>query len=130
MTHANEPLILGIESSCDDTSAAVIRGPQVLSNVVANQALHAEVGGVVPEWASRAHLEKIHPVVQAALDKAGVQAQELDAVAYTLGPGLQGSLHVGTSFAKAYAWALGVPSIPVHHMRCLLYTSPSPRDPE
>ena len=83
MTHANEPLILGIESSCDDTSAAVIRGPQVLSNVVANQALHAEVGGVVPEWASRGHLEKIHPVVQAALDKAGVKAQELDAVAYT-----------------------------------------------
>jgi N6-L-threonylcarbamoyladenine synthase len=134
MTHANEPLILGIESSCDDTSAAVIRGPQVLSNVVANQALHAEVGGVVPEWASRAHLEKIHPVVQVALDKAGVQAQELDAVAYTLGPGLQGSLHVGTSFAKAYAWALGVPSIPVHHMRAhvlahVLEPEPSPACP-
>ena len=134
MTHANEPLILGIESSCDDTSAAVIRGPQVLSNVVANQALHAEVGGVVPEWASRAHLEKIHPVVQAALAKAGVKAQDLDAVAYTLGPGLQGSLHVGTSFAKAYAWALGVPSIPVHHMRAhvlahVLEPEPSPACP-
>ena len=134
MTHANEPLILGIESSCDDTSAAVVRGPQVLSNVVANQALHAEVGGVVPEWASRAHLEKIHPVVQAALDKAEVTAQDLDAVAYTLGPGLQGSLHVGTSFAKAYAWALGVPSIPVHHMRAhvlahVLEPEPSPAYP-
>lgn len=111
------PLILGIESSCDDTSAAVIRGSQVLSNVVANQALHAEVGGVVPEWASRAHLSKIHPVVQAALDKSGIKASELDAVAYTLGPGLQGSLHVGTSYAKSFAWGLGIPSIPVHHMR-------------
>ena len=117
MEHAPHPLILGIESSCDDTSAAVIRGPQVLSNVVANQALHAEVGGVVPEWASRAHLSKIQPVVQAALDKAGVAAADLDAIAYTLGPGLQGSLHVGTSFAKAMAWGLDIPSIPVHHMR-------------
>ena len=106
------PLILGIESSCDDTSAAVIRGSQVLSNVVANQALHAEVGGVVPEWASSAHLSKIHPVVQAALDKSGIKASELDAVAYTLGPGLQGSLHVGTSYAKSYAWGLGVPPSP------------------
>ena len=114
MEHAPHPLILGIESSCDDTSAAVIRGPQVLSNVVANQALHAEVGGVVPEWASRAHLSKIQPVVQAALDKAGVAATDLDAIAYTLGPGLQGSLHVGTSFAKAMAWGLDIPSIPVH----------------
>ena len=117
MEHAPHPLILGIESSCDDTSAAVIRGPQVLSNVVANQALHAEVGGVVPEWASRAHLSKIQPVVQAALDKAVVAATDLHAIAYTLGPGLQGSLHVGTSFAKAMAWGLDIPSIPVHHMR-------------
>ena len=79
-------------------------------------------------------LEKIHPVVQAALDKAGVTAQDLDAVAYTLGPGLQGSLHVGTSFAKAYAWSLGVPSIPVHHMRAhvlahVLEPEPSPEYP-
>ena len=117
MSFASHPLILGIESSCDDTSAAVIRGPSVLSNVVANQALHAEMGGVVPEWASRAHLAKISPVVQSALDKAEILASELDAVAYTLGPGLQGSLHVGASFAKALAWALGIPSIPVHHMR-------------
>ncbi|MDA0728590.1 MAG: tRNA (adenosine(37)-N6)-threonylcarbamoyltransferase complex transferase subunit TsaD [Bacteroidetes bacterium] len=129
-----DSLILGIESSCDDTSAAVIRGSQVLSNVVANQALHAEVGGVVPEWASRAHLAKIQPVVQAALDKAGVQAHELDAVAYTLGPGLQGSLHVGTSFAKAFAWAHGLPTIPVHHMRAhilahVLEPGPTPNFP-
>ena len=117
MKREQAPLILGIESSCDDTSAAVIRGPQVLSNVVANQALHAEVGGVVPEWASRAHLSKIQPVVEAALQKANVAKSELDAVAYTLGPGLQGSLHVGTSFAKAMAWSLDIPSIPVHHMR-------------
>jgi len=127
-------LILGIESSCDDTSAAVIRGPEVLSNVVANQALHAEVGGVVPEWASRAHLAKIQPVVQAALDKAGVRASDLDAVAYTLGPGLQGSLHVGTSFAKAFGWAHGLPTLPVHHMRAhilahVLEPGPPPRFP-
>ena len=98
------PLILGIESSCDDTSAAVIRGPKVLSNVVANQALHAEYGGVVPEWASRAHLSKIEPVVRAALAKSKIDPTELDAIAYTLGPGLQGSLHVGVAFAKAFAW--------------------------
>jgi N6-L-threonylcarbamoyladenine synthase len=127
-------LILGIESSCDDTSAAVIRGSQVLSNVVANQALHAALGGVVPEWASRAHLAKIQPVVQAALDQAGVQAHDLDAVAYTLGPGLQGSLHVGTSFAKAFAWAHGLPAIPVHHMRAhilahVLEPGPTPNFP-
>ena len=89
----------------------------MLSNVVANQALHATFGGVVPEWASRAHLSKIHPVVHAALEQAGVVLHELDAIAYTLGPGLQGSLHVGTSYAKALAWATGVPAIPVHHMR-------------
>ena len=110
-------LILGIESACDDTSAAVIRGQEVLSNVVASQKLHASLGGVVPEWASRAHLAKIVPVVEEALRQAGVQASDLDAVAYTLGPGLQGSLHVGTSFGKSYAYALGIPSIPVHHMR-------------
>ena len=117
MEREGPPVILGIESSCDDTSAAVICGPKVLSNVVANQALHAEFGGVVPEWASRAHLSKIHPVVHAALDKAGIELGEVDAVAYTLGPGLQGSLHVGTSYAKALAWAADIPAIPVHHMR-------------
>ena len=117
MEREGHPVILGIESSCDDTSAAVICGPNVLSNVVANQALHAEFGGVVPEWASRAHLSKIHPVVHAALAKAGIKLEEVDAVAYTLGPGLQGSLHVGASYAKALAWAANVPAIPVHHMR-------------
>ena len=134
MSENKDWLILGIESSCDDTSAAVICGPRVLSNVVANQTLHAEVGGVVPEWASRAHLAKIQPVVQAALDKAQVQAEELDAVAYTLGPGLQGSLHVGASFAKAYAFARGIPAIPVHHMRAhilahVLEPGPAPEYP-
>ena len=117
MEREGHPVILGIESSCDDTSAAVICGPNVLSNVVANQALHAEFGGVVPEWASRAHLSKIHPVVHAALAKAGIKLEKVDAVAYTLGPGLQGSLHVGASYAKALAWAANVPAIPVHHMR-------------
>lgn len=134
MIEHEQPLILGIESSCDDTSAAVIRGGRVLSNVVANQALHAEVGGVVPEWASRAHLSKIHPVVQAALRKAEVSEDDIDAVAYTLGPGLQGSLHVGASYAKAMAWGLGVPSIPVHHMRAhilahVLEPGPIPKYP-
>ena len=129
-----EPLILGIESSCDDTSAAVIRGSVVLSNVVANQTLHAELGGVVPEWASRAHLSKIHPVVQAALDRASVDLSELDAIAYTLGPGLQGSLHVGTAYGKSLAWGLGIPSIPVHHMRAhilahVLEPGPPPKYP-
>ena len=134
MNRNEHPLVLGIESSCDDTSAAVIRGTLVLSNVVANQALHAEVGGVVPEWASRAHLSKIHPVVQAALDKAGVTSADIDAVAYTLGPGLQGSLHVGASYGKSLAWALGIPGIPVHHMRAhilahVLEPGPVPRYP-
>ena len=127
-------LILGIESSCDDTSAAVIRGQEVLSNVVASQKLHASIGGVVPEWASRAHLAKIVPVVEEALKQAGVEASDLDSVAYTLGPGLQGSLHVGTSFAKSYAYALGIPSIPVHHMRAhvlahMLKPNPTPDFP-
>lgn len=117
MEREEHPVILGIESSCDDTSASVICGPKVLSNVVANQALHAEFGGVVPEWASRAHLSKIHPVVHAALVKAEIELDDVDAVAYTLGPGLQGSLHVGTSYAKALAWAADIPAIPVHHMR-------------
>ena len=87
MEREGHPVILGIESSCDDTSAAVICGPKVLSNVVANQALHAEFGGVVPEWASRAHLSKIHPVVDAALVKAGIELGEVDAVATPWAPG-------------------------------------------
>ncbi len=108
--------ILAIESSCDDTSVAVIQGRKVLSNVVANQAVHVGYGGVVPELASRAHTQNIVPTVEAALKAAGVAPEALDAIAYTQGPGLMGSLHVGVAFAKAWAYALGKPTIPVHHM--------------
>lgn len=92
--------ILGIESSCDDTSAAVIRDGLLLSNVIASQSVHEEYGGVVPELASRAHQQNIVPVVTAALKRAGVDKSELSAIAFTRGPGLLGSLLVGTSFAK------------------------------
>ena len=96
----NKKIILGIESSCDDTSAAVLADGLLLSNVIASQAVHAEYGGVVPELASRAHQQNIVPVVDAALKRAGVSKEELDAIAFTRGPGLLGSLLVGTSFAK------------------------------
>lgn len=109
-------LILGIESSCDDTSAAVIKNDTILSNVIAGQEVHRLYGGVVPELASRAHQQQIIPVVHAALSKAGVGLQELDAIAFTRGPGLLGSLVVGTSFAKATALALGIPLLDVNHM--------------
>lgn len=109
-------LILGIESSCDDTSAAVIKNDTILSNVIAGQDVHRLYGGVVPELASRAHQQQIIPVVHAALSKAGVGLQELDAIAFTRGPGLLGSLVVGTSFAKATALALGIPLLDVNHM--------------
>ncbi|MDH4472936.1 MAG: tRNA (adenosine(37)-N6)-threonylcarbamoyltransferase complex transferase subunit TsaD [Fluviicola sp.] len=109
-------LILGIESSCDDTSAAVIKNDTILSNVIAGQDVHRLYGGVVPELASRAHQQQIIPVVHAALSKAGVRLQELDAIAFTRGPGLLGSLVVGTSFAKATALALGIPLLDVNHM--------------
>ncbi len=110
-------IILGIESSCDETAAAVVQdGKEVLSGVVASQAQeHAQYGGVVPELASRRHAESISLVVKQALDKAGVQRP--DAVAVTYAPGLIGALLVGVNFAKAYAYALGVPLIPVHHLR-------------
>ena len=108
--------ILAIESSCDDTSAAVLRDGVVLSNAVAGQQAHEQYGGVVPEVASRAHLENIIPVVQLALTRANVTATELDALAFTRGPGLMGSLLVGVSFAKSYALALGIPMVEVHHM--------------
>ncbi|WP_306643986.1 tRNA (adenosine(37)-N6)-threonylcarbamoyltransferase complex transferase subunit TsaD [Sanyastnella coralliicola] len=111
-----QPLILAIESSCDDTSAAVLRGNEVLSNVVANQEVHELYGGVVPELASREHQKHILPVVNAALVKAGVDKKELDAIAYTRGPGLLGSLLVGASFAKSLALALDIPLLEVHHM--------------
>ncbi len=108
--------ILGIESSCDDTSAAVIEDGVLLSNRIANQQVHAEFGGVVPELASRAHQQNIIPVVQAALRDAGKTAADLNAVAFTRGPGLMGALLVGTSFAKGLALSLGIPLIDVNHL--------------
>lgn len=109
--------ILGIESSCDETSAAVLRDRTVLSNVIANQSVHEKYGGVVPELASRAHQSNIVPVVHRALEDAGVSLQELDAIAYTIGPGLIGALMVGSSFAKGLSLGLGIPLIEVHHMK-------------
>jgi N6-L-threonylcarbamoyladenine synthase len=108
--------ILGIESSCDDTSAAVLMDDKILANLVASQKIHEQYGGVVPELASRAHQKNIVPVVDAALKKAGIKANQLSAIAYTNGPGLLGSLLVGTSFAKAYAMALDIPIIQINHM--------------
>ncbi len=110
-------IILGIESSCDDTSAAVIRDGWLLSNVIASQDVHKAYGGVVPELASRAHELNIVPVVSEALSRAGVKAQELSAIAFTRGPGLLGSLLVGTSFAKALGLALDVPTVMVNHLQ-------------
>ena len=110
------PYILAIESSCDDTSAAVLQGTKVLSNEVASQEVHTAYGGVVPELASRAHQQNIVPVVDRALKVANIDASALHAVAFTNGPGLMGSLLVGTSFAKSLALALNVPLLPVHHM--------------
>lgn len=109
-------IILGIESSCDDTSAAVIRNGVLLSNVVASQAVHEAYGGVVPELASRAHQQNVVPVVHEALKRAGVAKEELSAVAFTRGPGLMGSLLVGVSFAKGFARSLGIPMIDVNHL--------------
>lgn len=108
--------ILAIESSCDDTSAAVIQDGAVLSNILATQEVHQKYGGVVPELASRAHQMHIVPVVDAALRKAGIENHSISAVAFTRGPGLIGSLMVGASFAKAYALALGIPLLGVHHL--------------
>ena len=113
---AESTTLLAIESSCDDTSAAIKDG-KVLANIIANQAIHSEWGGVVPELASRAHQQHIIPVVDAAFKEAKVKKSELDAIAYTGGPGLMGSLMVGSSFAKAMALSLGIPTIAVHHMK-------------
>lgn len=110
-------IILGIESSCDDTSAAVIRNGVLLSNVVAGQAVHESYGGVVPELASRAHQQNVVPVVHEALKRAGVSKEELSAVAFTRGPGLMGSLLVGVSFAKGFARSLGIPMVDVNHLQ-------------
>lgn len=109
-------VILGIESSCDDTSAAVIRDGYLLSNVVSGQAVHEAYGGVVPELASRAHQQNIVPVVHEALKQAGVAKEELSAVAFTRGPGLMGSLLVGVSFAKGFARSLNIPLVDVNHL--------------
>ncbi len=108
--------ILGIESSCDDTSAAVIRDGVLLSNVIASQSVHEEYGGVVPELASRAHQQNIVPVVATALRRAGIDKRELSAIAFTRGPGLLGSLLVGTSFAKGLSLGLRVPIVDVNHL--------------
>src|SRR3972149_5415567 len=110
-------IILGIESSCDDTSAAIIRDGYILSNVIANQEVHKSFGGVVPELASRAHQQNIIPVVNQALKIAGVDKNEIDAVAFTKGPGLLGSLMVGASFAKGFAMSQNIPLIEVNHLQ-------------
>ena len=109
--------ILGIESSCDDTSAAVLKNDVLLSNVTASQAVHEAYGGVVPELASRAHQQNVVPVVDQALKRAGITKEQLSAVAFTRGPGLMGSLLVGVSFAKGFARSLGIPLIDVNHLQ-------------
>lgn len=115
--NSKDRIILAIESSCDDTAAAVLKNTSVLSNIVANQSVHEKYGGVVPELASRAHQQNIVPVIHQAMREAGVSANQLDAIAFTAGPGLMGSLHVGVSFAKSLAMAWDIPMIEVHHMR-------------
>ncbi len=110
------PTVLGIESSCDDTSAAVLRGSELLSNVIASQAVHIRYGGVIPELASRAHQQNIIPVVDAALVEAGIGPADLDAIAFTRGPGLLGSLLVGVSFAKGLSLANAIPLVEVNHL--------------
>ncbi|MFM7814361.1 MAG: tRNA (adenosine(37)-N6)-threonylcarbamoyltransferase complex transferase subunit TsaD [Flavobacteriales bacterium] len=117
----SEPLILAIESSCDETSAAVVQGMRVLSNVIATQTIHHVYGGVVPELASRAHQSYIVPVVEHALNEAKVTMRELDAVAVTRGPGLMGSLHVGVAFAKSLSIAINKPLIAVNHMHAHIF---------
>lgn len=113
----NDIYILGIESSCDDTSAAVIKNGYLLSNITASQAVHKAYGGVVPELASRAHQQNIVPVVDQALKQAGVTKEQLSAITVTLGPGLMGSLHVGVSFAKGLATSLDIPLIEANHLQ-------------
>ncbi len=110
-------VILGIESSCDDTSAAILRGSKVLSNVIANQSIHEKYGGVVPELASRAHQQNIIPVIDTAIKQAKIKKSEIDLIAYTKGPGLLGSLLVGSSFAKSLSLGLNKPLVAVNHMK-------------
>ena len=113
----NDIYILGIESSCDDTSAAVLKDGVLLSNVTASQAVHEAYGGVVPELASRAHQQNVVPVVSEAIKRAGIQKEQLSAIAFTRGPGLMGSLLVGVNFAKGFARSLGIPLIDVNHLQ-------------
>ncbi|MEE2931744.1 MAG: tRNA (adenosine(37)-N6)-threonylcarbamoyltransferase complex transferase subunit TsaD [Bacteroidota bacterium] len=113
----NNPVILGIESSCDDTSAAILKGNKVLSNIVATQQIHKKYGGVVPELASREHQKNIIPVVDIAIKKAGIKKHDINAVSFTKGPGLLGSLLVGTSFAKGFSLSRKIPMICVNHMQ-------------
>ncbi|MRJ08566.1 tRNA (adenosine(37)-N6)-threonylcarbamoyltransferase complex transferase subunit TsaD [Ornithobacterium rhinotracheale] len=117
----SEPITLAIESSCDDTSAAVIKGNTILSNIIASQKVHEQYGGVVPELASRAHQQNIVPVVATALNNAKVTQKDLTAIAYTRGPGLLGSLLVGSSFAKSMSIALNIPLIEVNHMQAHIF---------
>ena len=112
-----EPIILGIESSCDDTSAAVLQGTKMLSNVIASQAVHVKYGGVIPELASRAHQQNIVPVIDTARREAGITADDLDAIAFTRGPGLLGSLLVGVSFTKGLSLAKNIPMVEVNHLQ-------------
>jgi N6-L-threonylcarbamoyladenine synthase len=131
---AGDPLlILGIETSCDETAAALVEDGAIRSNVVSSQAdLHARFGGVVPEVASRRHLELVMPVVRQALDEAGAKLDDVDSVAVTRGPGLVGALLVGLSAAKALAWARGLPLVPVNHLHghiASLYLDPHPLEP-
>lgn len=117
MNNIKDITILGIESSCDDTSAAVIRNGQLLSNIIASQKIHEAYGGVVPELASRAHQQNIVPVVDQAIKQAGINKNEISAVAFTRGPGLLGSLLVGTSFAKGFSLAANIPLIEINHLQ-------------
>src|SRR5690606_25806410 len=113
----NKIYTLAIESSCDDTSAAVVCNDKVLSNIVARQAINEEYGGVVPELASRAHQQNIVPVIDVAIKKAGITKEQLNCIAFTQGPGLMGSLLVGGSFAKSLSMALNIPLVAVNHMK-------------
>lgn len=115
-TRRDDLVVLGIESSCDDTSAAVLRGHTLLSNVIASQAVHTAYGGVVPELASRAHEQNIVPVVSEAVSRAGLTLKDIDAIAFTRGPGLLGSLLVGVNYTKGLALSLGIPMVEVNHL--------------
>ncbi|WP_075352473.1 tRNA (adenosine(37)-N6)-threonylcarbamoyltransferase complex transferase subunit TsaD [Algoriphagus marinus] len=129
----NNIVILAIESSCDETSASIIKDGKVLNNIVATQSVHEKYGGVVPELASRAHQENLVPVVQEAIFSSGISKDELSAIAFTRGPGLMGSLLVGVSFAKALAYARGIPLIEVNHMQAHILAhfidEPNPKFP-